>query len=189
MKRMINMTIISFLIIFLSLPFHAAAQTIRQEASLVTIDAIVEQINREARQINLKNSDGEILSFTLEENAGKLDDIEKGDQVSIEYIEAVTIEVFKADEIESGVVSGGISAETPAGEKPAAVAVGQVSVVVTIEAIDLENKLVTLKNKEGESKTVSPQYPENLKKVAVGDKVKITYTSAVGYSVTKKTIK
>jgi hypothetical protein len=33
------------------------------------------------------------------------------------------------------------------------------------------------------------QCPENLKKVAAGDKVKITYTSAVGYSVTKKTIK
>jgi len=186
MKVTINMLVVSFLAIFLILPLHAASETIRQEAALVTIDATVEQIDRKANTVNLKNSNGEILTITLKENPAKLDDIEIGDQVTIEYIEAVTIDIFGADEIESGVISEGLVAETPAGEKPAAIAAGQVSVVVTIEAIDLENNLVTLKNKEGESKTVSPQYPENLKKVAVGDKVRITYTTAIGYKVTKK---
>ena len=186
MNSMTKMAVTSFLVIFLSIPLYAAAQTIRQEVALVTIEATVEHVDRQTRQVSLKNSDGEILIIDLEENAGKLDDIESGDKVSIDYIEAITIQVFGADEIETGIVSETISAETPVGEKPAAIAAGQISAVVTIEAIDLENNLVTLKNKEGESKTVSPEYPENLKKVAVGDKVRITYTTAIGYSVTEK---
>ncbi len=58
--------------------------------------------------------------------------------------------------------------------------------MVTIEAIDLENELVTLKTEDGELETVAPRKPENLKKVKVGDQVKITYNEAIGFSVTEK---
>ena len=58
--------------------------------------------------------------------------------------------------------------------------------MVTIESIDLENERVTLKSKVVKLETVTPRNPENLKKVKVGDLVKITYTEAIGFSVTRK---
>jgi len=192
MKLILNMVVASLLVVLISLTAYAtdkaavAEQPIRQDVALLTIEATVESIDRQTRQVSLKNEQGETLNFTLDEDAGRLDDIEAGDQVTIGYLEAITIQVFGPDEIEPGAVSEAVVAESPTGEKPASLAVGQVSVVVTIEAIDLENELVTLKNKDGEVKTVSPEHPENLKKVAVGDRVKITYTEAVGFSVTEK---
>ncbi len=192
MKLISKLLIASLLVVLVNLTAYAeekaikAEKPLRQEVALLSIEATVESIDRSTRQVSLKNVQGEIIDLTLDEDAGRLDDIDKGDRVSIEYLEAVTIEVFGADEIEPGAASAVVAAETEAGEKPAALVAEQVSLVVTIEEIDLENELVTLKNMDGELKTVSPEYPENLKKVKVGDRVKITYTTAVGFSVTEK---
>jgi len=192
MKLMSNMIAVLLLVLLMSCPAFAADEPAahekpsRQEVSLMTIEATVESINRQTREITLKNEQGKTVNFTLDEDAGRLEDIDPGDQVTIEYLEAVTIQVFGTDEIEPVASSGAVVAQSPAGEKPAGLAVGEVSVVVTIEAIDLENELVTLKDKDGELKTVRPEHPENLKKVEIGDKVKITYTEAVGFKVTEK---
>ncbi|MEA3468585.1 MAG: hypothetical protein U9R57_10240 [Thermodesulfobacteriota bacterium] len=199
MKLISNMICASLLVVLMSLTAFAADKTavaadktavaekpLRQEGTLLTVEATIESIDRETRQVTLKNEEGETVSITLDGKAGRIDDIETGDQVVIEYLEVVTIQVFGADEVEPGATGEAIAAGSEPGEKPAALAVEQVSVVVTIEAIDLEKELVTLKNKEGEVKTVSPKYPENLKKVKVGDRVMITHTSAVGFSVTEK---
>ncbi len=192
MKLIVNMMCASLLVVLMSLPAFAADKTavaekpMRQEGALMTVEATIESIDKETRQVTLKNEKGETTSITLDEKAGRIDDIDTGDQVVIDYLEVVTIQVFGADGAEPGVEGEALVAKSEAGEKPAALAVEQVSVVLTIEAIDLENKLVTLKNKDGELKTVTLKYPENLKKVKVGDHVKITYTSALGLSVTEK---
>ncbi len=190
MKFIAKIVFTSLLVISMNLTAHASEKAavdekpVRSEAAMVTIDATVESIDRETRQMSLKNEEGEIISFTLDEDAGRLDDINTGDRLSIKYLEVVTIQVFATDEIAPGTVTETVIAKTMPGEKPAALAVEQRSIVVTIVDIDLENELVTLKNKDGEVKTVSPKYPENLKKVIVGDQVEITYTTAVGFSIT-----
>ncbi len=195
MKLVSNIVLTSLLVLLISFSAYAsekAADTdkpIRLDVEMLTIDATVESIDREARTVSLKNEKGEVVSFTLDEGAGRLDNVNTGDHLSIEYLESVAIQVFAAGEVEPGLEGKGVLAGSEPGEKPAAMAVDQVSVVVTIEAIDLENDLVTLKAKNGESKTVSPEYPENLKKVNVGDQVKITYTSGVAFSVTAKETK
>ncbi len=191
MKFIAKIVFTSLLVISMNLTAHASEKAavdekpVRSEAAMVTIDATVESIDRETRQMSLKNEEGEIISFTLDEDAGRLDDINTGDRLSIKYLEVVTIQVFATDEIAPGTVTETVIAKTMPGEKPAALAVEQRSIVVTIVDIDLENELVTLKNKDGEVKTVSPKYPENLKKVIVGDQVEITYTTAVGFSITR----
>lgn len=192
MKLSIKVLAASLLIVLMSVTAHAEDKAagdekpMVQDVALLAIEATVENIDRQARQVTLKGKEGKTVTFSLDEDAGKLDEIDVGDLVAIDYLEAVTIQVFEADEIEPGAVAEDIVAKSEPGEKPAGLAVGQVSVVVTIEAIDLENEMVTLKNKDGELKTVTPRYPENLKKVKVGDRVKITYTQAVGFSVTEK---
>ena len=192
MKLNIKVLVVGLLIVLMSFSAHAADKAdadkkpMVQDVDLVTIEATVEKIDRKSREVTLKGKEGKSVSFTLDKEAGKLDQIDVGDLVTIGYLEAVTIQVFGPDEVEPGVSAEEVVAKSEPGEKPAGLAAGQVSVVVTIEAIDLEKERVTLKSKDGQLKTVKPRHPENLKKVKVGDRVKITYTQAVGFSVTEK---
>ncbi len=192
MKLITKIMCASLLVVLMSFTAYAvekaadAEKPMRQEGALLKVEATIESIDKKTRQVTLKNEKGETTSITLDEKAGHINEIEKGDHVVIEYLEVVTIQVFDADEAEPGVEGEAALAESVPGEKPAGLAVEQISMVVTIEAIDLKKELVTLKDKEGKVKTVSPKHPENLKKVKVGDRVKITHTTAVGYNVTKK---
>ena len=189
---MMKMSMAAVLAVLLSLSVQAAEQTAKdakpasQEIAMLTLEATVESIDRKARKVTLKNKEGESKTFTLDESAGKLDAVEAGDLLTIQYLAAVTIQVMGQDEAQPGEDGKAVVAQTKPGEKPAALAVGEASVVVTIEAIDLENERVTLKGKDGKVETVTPRNPENLKKVKVGDLVKITYTEAIGFSVTRK---
>ena len=192
MKLIIKMLAASVLSVLLSLSVQAEekasenAKPATQDIAMFTMEATVTNIDRQARKVTLKNEQGETKTLTLKKDAGKLDAVEVGDLLTVKYITAITIQVLAADEAQPGVDAEAVVAETEPGEKPAALAAKEVNIVVTIDAIDLENELVTLKRENGTLETVAPRNPENLKKVKVGERVKITYTEAVGYSVTKK---
>ena len=192
MKLMMKMLAPGVLAVLLGVSVQAEEQTAKdakpasQEIAMLTLEATVESIDRKARKVTLKNKEGESKTFTLDEAAGKLDAVEAGDLLTIRYLAAVTIQVLGQDEAQPGGDGKAVVAQTKPGEKPAAMAANEVSVVVTIEAIDLENERVTLKDKDGKVETVAPRNPENLKKVKVGDLVRITYTEAIGFSVTRK---
>lgn len=158
----------------------------RLDAALTTLEATVEAIDLEKRQVVLKGPQGNTVMINVDEDVQNLPQVEVGDTVTVEYLESVAIQVVSAEEIEAGAATAAAVAKAKPGEKPAGLAVEQTTVVATIEAIDLDNELVTLKNAQGETKTVRPQEPENLKKVEVGDKVIFTFTEAVGISVMKK---
>jgi hypothetical protein len=161
-------------------------EVLSKDAVLLTIDAEVENINYETREVTLKDSEGKTVKITVEMSAGKLENVKKGDLVAIEYLESVEISLVSSDKLKAGVV-GGTAVETSDPEKkPAEVKVAQVNVILTIEKIDLKNELVTLKDAQGNIETVKARNPENLKKGKVGDKVIITVTKAIGYKVTKK---
>ena len=161
-------------------------EVLSEDAVLMTIDAEVENINYETREVTLKDSEGKTVKITVEMSAGKLQNVKKGDLVTIEYLESVEISLVSSDKLKAGVVGGAAVATSDAAKKPAEVKVAQVNVILTIEKIDLKNELVTLKDAEGNIETVKARNPENLKKGKVGDKVIITVTKAIGYKVTKK---
>ncbi|RLC16003.1 MAG: hypothetical protein DRH93_19140 [Deltaproteobacteria bacterium] len=161
-------------------------EVLSKDAVLLTIDAEVENINYETREVTLKDSEGKTVKITVEMSAGKLENVKKGDLVAIEYLESVEISLVSSDKLKAGVVGGAAVETSDPEKKPAKVKVAQVNVILTIEKIDLKNELVTLKDAQGNTETVKARNPENLKKGKVGDKVIITVTKAIGYKVTKK---
>lgn len=156
------------------------------EEVTVTMEATVTAVNQETRQVTLLDSSGESVTFIAGEQVRNLAQVDVGDKIMVEYIEAIEIQVMGPEEAELG--AGEISAATRAepGEKPAGAAISETTVIVVIEAIDKENETVTLKGPEGNSKTVKVRNPANLEKVAVGDKVMITYTESLAVVVTEK---
>lgn len=158
---------------------------IKNEA-LLTLDATVTAINQETREVTLQDSEGESITFIAGDEVRNLAQVEVGDNLKVEYLQTIEIKVLSPEEAEVGaqqVVSGG---RAEPGEKPAGAAISETTVVAVIEAINKEKQTVTLKGPEGNSRTVKVRKPENLEKVAVGDKVMIIYTEAMAVKVTEK---
>jgi hypothetical protein len=156
------------------------------EEVTVTMEATVTAVNHETRQVTLKNTAGESVTFIASDEVRNLAQVDVGDKLMVEYMEAIDIQVMGPEEADLG--AGKIAAATRAepGEKPAGAEISETTVVVAIESIDKENETVTLKGPEGNSKTVKVRNPANLDKVAIGDKVMITYTESLVIVVTEK---
>lgn len=155
------------------------------EAVVTTLEAKVEKVDQENRKVTLKGPEGKTVTIDVAEDVKNLPQVEVGDLVTVKYIEAVTMKVLSPEDAEVGLTAVADEKSAKLGEKPAGVVVEEVTLVVTIEAIDKEQQLVTLKGAEGNTKTVKARNPENLEKVKVGDKVRIIYTRALGISVTE----
>ncbi len=155
------------------------------EGVVTELEATVEAVDHNTRKVTLKSSEGETVTIDVDERVKNLPQVEVGDKVIVEYIEAVSIQVFGPGDVAPGTTVVAAAGSAEPGEKPAGVAMEEITVVATINAIDKANSLVTLMGAEGNVKTVKARNPENLEKVTVGDKVMITYTEAIGISVTK----
>ena len=155
------------------------------EEIVVTMEATVTAINQETREVTLKNAAGESVTFIADDKVRNLAQVEVGDTLTVEYMEGVMIEVVDPA-TELGTSEAGAAGRAEPGEKPGGAAISETSVVVVIEAIDLENETATVKTAEGQSKIVKARNPENLKKVVVGDKVMITFTQGIAITVTEK---
>lgn len=157
----------------------------KQEA-LITLEATVTAINHETREVTLQDAEGESITIIAGDEVRNLAQVEVGDKLKVEYLQTIMIQVVAADEAAVGAqqIVAGDRAEP--GEKPAGSAISETTVVAEIQAINKENQTVVLKGPQGNSQTVKVRNPDNLEKVAIGDKVKITYTEAMAISVTEK---
>lgn len=190
-QKMILVNLMVFLLSFS--PLFAIAQESADdkklemiEAVVMSIEATVESIDYDTREVSLKGPKGNVITIEVDERVKNLPQVAVGDTVTVDYVEAVTIQVFSKEELEAGTVALAVEGSAEPGEKPAGVSVEEMTVITTISAIDKEQQLVTLEDENGKTKTVKARNPENLEKVTVGDKVMISYTTALGISVAKK---
>ena len=153
----------------------------------VIITALVEAINHETREVTLRGPEGNSVSFVASEEARNLDQVSAGDIVMAEYIQSMSIEVMANDGSKPGAGEMAAAGRSEKGEMPGMAAIDTVVVTATVEEINIEANTFKLKGPSGEIKEYEARDPENLKKVAVGDLVVITYTEAVAITVEKTT--
>jgi hypothetical protein len=157
-----------------------------QHISATTIEATVKAVDYKKRIVTLEGPEGKTVEIEVPEPAENLPQVHVGDIVTADYIESVTIQAYAPHNAPSGSAAVSSSAKSETGQKPAAVVISGISILTTIEAIDSDKQMVTLKGENGKSKTVKVRNPDNLKNISVGDKVQITYTQAIGLKVTAK---
>ena len=154
-----------------------------------TVEATVKAVDYEKRKIVLAGEDGKEVTIEAGDEVKNLAQVEVGDILSVEYIASVSIEVVAPEKAEPGAAAVTSITRAQPGEKPAGIASQAVVVVMTIEDIDKENQLATLKSADGELTTVKPRNPENLNKVKIGDKIVITQTESIAIKITEKPTK
>ena len=175
--------------IFLTAPVMAAHHEQAQEkpsisaSQTLVVTSQVEAINHETREVTLRHTDGETVTFTASEEARNLGQVSVGDIVTVEYLEEVSIQVVAAEGGEAGAAELAAVARTKKGEMPGVAAIDSSIEVLTVEEINIEANTFKLKNAAGEVNQFTARDPENLKRSAVGDLVVVTVTRAVAISV------
>jgi Cu/Ag efflux protein CusF len=122
------------------------------------------------------------MTITAGPDVKNFDKLKVGDQVDIEYIEALTLELKKGGGMAVARTEQAGMAGAKPGQAPAGAAGRQITVVADVVAVDTAKQTVTLR---GPKRTVElpVRDPEVLKRVAKGDQVEATYTQALAMVV------
>ncbi len=148
------------------------------------VNAVVEAINHETREVRLRRSDGEIIEFVASEEARNLGQVDVGDVVNAEYVHSVSIEVVANDEgFEPDAGQAGAIARTKEGEMPGVAAINTQVATATVEEINIEANTFKLRGVDGTINEYTARNPDNLKRAKVGDLVIMTVTDAVAITV------
>lgn len=149
----------------------------------VTVQSTVIGLDKTTRLVTLRGEAGDTLSLTAGPEVKNFAQIRVGDVVKTSYTERLTITVEAAGAPE--VVTETTTGAAKQGEMPKGSVTERTQYKAQITAIDLKNGTATLKGHDGDEFIVSPLYPENLKKVKVGELVVFTTTETVAVSVEK----
>jgi Cu/Ag efflux protein CusF len=153
----------------------AMVETVKATATITALD-------KATRDVTLKGPQGNQMTVTAGPEVKNFDQLKVGDQVDLQYIEAMTLELKKGggmvvSRTEKADAVGAKKGETPGG------AVGrQVTIVADVVAVDAAKQTISLKGPK-ETVTMRIPDPEQFKRIAKGDQVEAKFTQAVAIAV------
>jgi Cu/Ag efflux protein CusF len=175
-----------------TLAFPAAAQTgtavvakgpgVAGVAQTVKLTATITAIDAATRALTLKGPEGKEVTLTAGQEVKNFAQMKVGDQVNVEFVEALTLELKKGSTAPvTRTEQTGAAAAKP-GERPAGAVGRQVTITAEVMNVDPKTQVVTLR---GPQRTVELKVkdPEQFKRVAKGDRVEATYTEALAIAV------
>ena len=151
------------------------AQTVKLTATITALDAAT-------RAVTLKGPQGKEVTLTAGEQVKNFAQLKVGDQVNIEYVEALTLELKKGSTAPVSRTEQAGAAGAKPGERPAGMGGRQVTIVAEVVDLNAQTQVVTLR---GPQRTVELKVkdPAQFKLIAKGDRVEATYTEAMAIVV------
>lgn len=166
----------------------APAKDVAAVGEVAKITATVEAIDQKTREVTLKGPKGNKVSFVAGPEVKNLAQVNKGDEVVIEYAHALAVDLKKsAKTAASRTIKEGKKTAAP-GEKPGMVAAREVAFVAKVDAIDTKTNVVTLSGVE-HTVDVKVKDPAVLKNFKAGDFVEGVYVEAMAVNVQKPAAK
>jgi hypothetical protein len=154
-------------------------------ADTVTSTAKVASIDRVNRKVTLRSDDGKEETLTLGPEVRNFDQIEVGDTVTAEYVEAIAVFVRAPGEPPSGAALSTVQV-APKGQKPGATMMQQSEITVTIDDIDYAKRTARLRNVEGKVRQINiDERIQNLERFKKGDEIIVRHTEALAIAVIK----
>lgn len=152
------------------------------EGLMVTTRATVESVDLNARSLELRREDGEVVTIDAGDEVRNLDQVKVGDIIEVDYYELMltTLEPSPTgvrERIESIDREG-----AELGEKPAGAITRTIEIVATVTALDRKERLATLRGPEN-TITVLVDEDVDLGPVAVGDDVRAVYKESIAIRV------
>lgn len=152
-------------------------------AKLAKVTATIEAIDYEKRTVTLKGPK-RTITMQVDESARNFEQAKVGDKVAVEFYESLALMVQRTDASPPPPAEFAAVELAPLGDKPGVAAVDTQMITATVEAIDYETRMVTLKGPQGNSITLEvDESAPNFDKVKVDDQVVTRHTTAVAISV------
>jgi hypothetical protein len=175
--------------------FGANAQTVQQQVSaekgkgiqaaqLAELEATIQAINLETREVVLRTADGKEATVVAGPEVKRLADLKVGDKVSIQYYESLTLKLDKVTGASPSSATASTEQRAEPTELPGGIKTTTTLITAKITAVDTAASTVTLIGPKGRSLTLDVD-PEILTRVKVGDLVSAEYTEALAVSVAR----
>jgi hypothetical protein len=151
-------------------------------AETVKLTATISAIDAATRAVTLKGPQGKEMTLTAGEQVKNFAQLKVGDQVNLQYVEALSLELKKGSTAAPSRTEQAGAAGAKPGERPAGMGGRQVTIVAEVVDVNAQTQVVTLK---GPQRTVELKVkdPAQFKLIAKGDRVEATYTEAVAVVV------
>jgi Cu/Ag efflux protein CusF len=175
MKRLIVGTIGIAALIAIPRIMMAQSKTVSSEMRVET--GVVEAIDAATRKVTIRKADGTVVTTVAGPEITRFAEVKVGDKITARYYDNLIVRVKQPGETEVASATRGTTGSgqaTPGGTKAK-----QMTLTVTITAIDPAIPSITFTGPEGWKYTSKVQDPAALAKVKVGDKVDIVWTEAL----------
>jgi len=178
-KRIALPVLLILLSALVALPGLAQDKKPIVQKATTTLKATIMAIDHDTRIISLKDDKGNYSDIYAGPEVQRFDELKVGDKVTFTYQESLVVQVRKPGE-----------AGMPSGEQPTAIArnatakpsgsmTDQQTANVTVQSVDEKAGAITVMSEDGRSLSYKVKDKGNLKGVKAGDKISITYTTAL----------
>ena len=159
----------------------------RLEAILISDIAEITAIDYETRALTLMDEMGKEVTVQAGPDVERLDEVEVGDVVEIDYYLSVAAELRAPtlEEMENPLEIEEEVEEAAPDAAPGGAEITMIKAVCTVEGLDRPTATVTLMGPLGGLNVVRVADIENLTKMRIGDTIMVTFTEAVAISVEK----
>lgn len=166
-------------------PALADTTMVKKPVRVVTTEvqraAIVEAVNTETRELKLLDARGDRFTVVADDLVANFDQIEPRDRIIVTYFESVALMAVPEG---TPTLGSGMGVElAPLGEKPGVTGVATFVIKATVEAINVSDRLATVRRADGSLMNVKVGDDVPLDLVEVGDEVRLRVSTATAVSV------
>lgn len=186
MKQITLMTLAGTLIlgpVMLSAQAQTAGVPVAAGAVTKEVTGTVVVVNPQTRMLTIRQPDGVFEVIHVPSEVQRLDEIRIDDTLTIDYVEAVAIDLQKGNA--AAAAPGAVATrdvDREGGRLPAGSIQETITLVGIVEVVNTAESKVTVRGPEN-TVTVNIRDPALLAEVSVGDSVTVTYISAVAASI------
>lgn len=166
-----------------ALPVYADEKKPITKSDEITLKTTIEAIDKTARTVTLKDKDGTYETLHAGPEIRRFDELKVGDEVTFKYTESVAVRVRKPGEPVVGTTSSDPAVVRGATAKPSGTLTQQATTTVTVKSVDPKGSSITFDTEGGRTMSVRVDDKSLVKDVKPGDKIEITYTTALLISV------
>lgn len=161
----------------------AVAQKPVSKGAMLEVKAKIVALDSTSRLVTLQDDSGESETIYAGPEVKRFDELKVGDTVNFRYYESMVFAIKKPGAPASTAPADAAKVVRSQGAKPGATISEQQTATVQVKALDPKKAAITVLTDDGRTVSFQVDDPKNLKGVAVGDKVEITYTTAVMITV------
>ena len=170
--------------LFCLFPLIAAAQVKDSAMAVQEAEAVVTvtKVDKEARTVTFRGPRGNLGTLNVPKESQNLDQVKVGQQYKMKYVEAVAVDIRKG-----GAPSASAAQEmklNPKGAKPGGVVVRTVQVAGVVDAVDYNERYISVRGPKGNVVPLKVAQDVDLKQIAAGDRISVTYTAALALEMT-----